>query len=51
MTIEDEVEKYTKMFEGINLIHIGITDQTKWNQMIYGLLIEMRDKLDELLGK
>ena len=51
MTLEDEAEKYTKMFEGINLTHIGITDQTKWNKMIYGLLIEIRDKLDELLEK
>ena len=51
MSIEEEVEKYAKMFQGVKLDQIGLNSQTKWNEMIVSLLIEIRDKLDELVEK
>ncbi len=51
MSIEEEVEEYAKMFQGVKLDQIGLNSQTKWNEMIVSLLIEIRDKLDELVEK
>ena len=48
MSIEDEAERYAKMFEGIDL---RINPQIEMDKLIVDLLIEIRNKLDELLEK
>ncbi len=48
MTIEEEPEKYRKMFEGVDLRK---DPQLEMQKLVIDLLIEIRNKLDELLEK